>query len=136
MCEKCIYLFYTCGESNLDLRMNNIYWSLFYCRLLFIKGINYFHKRLHLRYMTVLWIHRLSQFCFLVSTFYAYWLKLYQGIPQTTVFSCSRWSFFKNALLSTRIWFLSPSKSMVYLRFYLNLYLPLHIESTRDILNS
>ena len=25
---------------------------------------------------------------------------------------------------------------MVYLRFYLNLYLPLHIQSTRDILNS
>ena len=67
---------------------------------LLVKAVNGFCKKLHNSYMTMSWIS-LSHFQFLISTFYAYWLKVFQEItPKASVwkvFSCSHLGFLKKS---------------------------------------
>ena len=69
---------------------------------LLAKAVNCFCKELYIRYMTMPWIC-LSHFWFLISTFSAYWLKVFQEINSKAsawkVFSCSHLGFLKNPLL-------------------------------------
>ena len=55
---------------------------------IFAKTVNDFCEKRQLRYIKMPWVP-LSHFNFLISTFYVYWLKVFQ------VFHCSHESFFK-----------------------------------------
>ena len=55
---------------------------------IFAKTVNDFCEKRQLRYIKMPWVP-LSHFNFLISTFYVYWLKVFQ------VFICSHESFFK-----------------------------------------
>ena len=76
---------------------------------LLAKAVDGFYKKLHVRYMTMSWIC-LSHFSFLISSFYVYCLKVFQGInPKAStwkVFSCSHLVFLKKSSSHVQVfWF-------------------------------
>ena len=76
---------------------------------LLAKAVNGFCKKPHIIYMTMSWICR-SHFSFLISSFYVYWLKVFQGInPKASawkVFSCSHLGFLKKSSCHVQVfWF-------------------------------
>ena len=76
---------------------------------LLAKAVKGFCRKLHIRYMTMSWIC-LSHFWFLISTFYVYWLNVYQEInPKASawkVFSSSRLVFLKKSSTHVQVlWF-------------------------------